>query len=185
MMILTALALGLALLAAASPCLGLGSGGASVSSVVTEAFFNGIKAQAGNGCEDKNFYTRSAFISATSTRSTGTARSRAPELTMAVRPGEEVLRSRPAADLVELQLRACRKGHRLRRAREPGQGGAGPRDFVQDCALALDEQRAQGEAFEVGLVCDGKYPAAVNMRVGYYKEHCKQFGVDPGNNITC
>ena len=64
MMILTALALGLALLAAASPCLGLGSGGASVSSVVTEAFFNGIKAQGGNGCEDKNFYTRSAFVSA-------------------------------------------------------------------------------------------------------------------------
>jgi chitinase len=66
-MVLTALALGLALLAAASPCLGLGSGdsgGASVSSIVTEAFFNGIKSQAGNGCEGKNFYTRSAFVSA-------------------------------------------------------------------------------------------------------------------------
>ena len=66
-MILTPLlALGLALLCAASPCLGLGSGGAgaSVSSVVTEAFFDGIKSQAGNGCEGKNFYTRSAFVSA-------------------------------------------------------------------------------------------------------------------------
>jgi len=102
-----------------------------------------------------------------------------------VRPGEEVLRAWPAADLVELQLWSGGAEHRLRLAGEPGQGGAGPRDFVQDRALALDEQRAQGEAFEVGLVCDGKYPAAVNMRVGYYKEHCKQFGVDPGNNITC
>ncbi|CAD6263221.1 unnamed protein product [Miscanthus lutarioriparius] len=35
------------------------------SSVVTEAFFNGIQSQAGgNGCEGKNFYTRSAFVSA-------------------------------------------------------------------------------------------------------------------------
>ena len=65
---------------------------------------------------------------------------------VAMRPGEEVLRARPAADLVELQLRSCRKGHRLRRAREPGQGGAGPRDFIQDGALVLDEQCAPGHA---------------------------------------
>ncbi|RCV34317.1 hypothetical protein SETIT_7G150200v2 [Setaria italica] len=61
-MTLTALALGLALLCAAGPC--LGSGVASVSSVVSEAFFNGIKNQAGNGCEGKNFYTRGAFLTA-------------------------------------------------------------------------------------------------------------------------
>ena len=61
---LTALALGLlALLCSAGPCSGTG-GGASVPSVVTEAFFNGIKSQAGDGCEGKNFYTRGAFLSA-------------------------------------------------------------------------------------------------------------------------
>ena len=65
---------------------------------------------------------------------------------MAVRGGEEVLRARPAADLVELQLRAGGEEHRLRRAREPGQGRAGPRDRVQDGALVLDEQRARGDA---------------------------------------
>ncbi|KAF8704269.1 hypothetical protein HU200_031768 [Digitaria exilis] len=61
---LTALALGLLalVLGVARPC--LGSSGVSVSSVVTEAFFNGIKNQAGNGCEGKNFYTRGAFLSA-------------------------------------------------------------------------------------------------------------------------
>ena len=64
---------------------------------------------------------------------------------MAVRGGEEVLRARPAADLVELQLRAGGEEHRLRRAREPGQGRAGPRDLVQDGALVLDEQRARGD----------------------------------------
>ncbi|CAN6249198.1 unnamed protein product [Urochloa humidicola] len=52
------------------PCIGgggsssSGSGGANVASVVTDAFFNGIKNQAGGGCEGKNFYTRSAFLEA-------------------------------------------------------------------------------------------------------------------------
>nr|ACJ61920.1 chitinase [Zea mays subsp. parviglumis]ACJ61924.1 chitinase [Zea mays subsp. parviglumis] len=43
---------------------GGGSGGANVANVVSDAFFNGIKNQAGSGCEGKNFYTRSAFLSA-------------------------------------------------------------------------------------------------------------------------
>ncbi|KNA06360.1 hypothetical protein SOVF_181770 [Spinacia oleracea] len=39
-------------------------GGGSVSSLVTDSFFNGIVNQAGSGCAGKNFYTRSAFLSA-------------------------------------------------------------------------------------------------------------------------
>ncbi|CAL5016168.1 unnamed protein product [Urochloa decumbens] len=35
-----------------------------VASIVTDAFFNGIKNQAGAGCEGSNFYTRSAFLDA-------------------------------------------------------------------------------------------------------------------------
>ncbi|CAN6239987.1 unnamed protein product [Urochloa humidicola] len=49
------------------PCIGSGTGsgaGADVASVVTDAFFNGIKNQAGGGCEGSNFYTRSAFLDA-------------------------------------------------------------------------------------------------------------------------
>ncbi|RLM65491.1 endochitinase A-like [Panicum miliaceum] len=53
------LALGLALLCAA----GLAAA-QNVASVVTDAFFNGIKNQAPGSCEGKNFYTRSAFLSA-------------------------------------------------------------------------------------------------------------------------
>ncbi|RLM74531.1 endochitinase A-like [Panicum miliaceum] len=45
---------------------GGGGRGANVATVVTDAFFNGIKNQAGGGCEGKNFYTRSAFLSAAS-----------------------------------------------------------------------------------------------------------------------
>ncbi|KAJ1271696.1 hypothetical protein BS78_06G145700 [Paspalum vaginatum] len=48
------------------PCYSSGGsgGGANVASVVTDAFFNDIKSQAGSGCEGTNFYTRSAFLSA-------------------------------------------------------------------------------------------------------------------------
>jgi chitinase len=42
---------------------GSSGGGANVAAVVTDAFFNSIKSQ-DNGCEGKNFYTRSAFLNA-------------------------------------------------------------------------------------------------------------------------
>ncbi|CAO2042823.1 unnamed protein product [Urochloa humidicola] len=43
---------------------GGGGSGANVASVVSDAFFNGIKNQASSSCEGKNFYTRSAFLNA-------------------------------------------------------------------------------------------------------------------------
>jgi len=48
------------------PCKGSSgsSSGADVGSVVTDAFFNGIKSQAGGGCEGSSFYSRDAFLNA-------------------------------------------------------------------------------------------------------------------------
>ena len=69
-----------------------------------------------------------------------------PEQQVAVRPGEEVLRARPAAAVVELQLRAGGGEHRRRPAAGPGPGGQGPRGLLQGGALVLDEQRAPGRA---------------------------------------
>jgi len=52
------------------PCAGGGGSGggggvgAPVASVVTAAFFSGIKSHAGPGCEGTAFYTRAAFLSA-------------------------------------------------------------------------------------------------------------------------
>nr|XP_019708186.1 endochitinase EP3 [Elaeis guineensis] len=40
-------------------------------------------------------------------------------------------------------------------------------------------------AINGALECDGKNPETVNKRVGYYEDYCKQFGVDPGDNLTC
>ncbi|CAH2058163.1 unnamed protein product [Thlaspi arvense] len=35
------------------------------------------------------------------------------------------------------------------------------------------------------LECDGGNSRAVNARIGYYSDYCRQLGVDPGTNITC
>ncbi|XP_047339870.1 endochitinase EP3-like [Impatiens glandulifera] len=35
------------------------------------------------------------------------------------------------------------------------------------------------------LECDGKRPDLVNARIGYYRDYCSQFGVDPGSNLSC
>ncbi|CAL5021017.1 unnamed protein product [Urochloa decumbens] len=41
------------------------------------------------------------------------------------------------------------------------------------------------QAINGALECNGKNPNAVNSRVGYYKQFCQDFGVDPGSNLTC
>ena len=57
----TVLALGLALLLFAA----INCGAADVGSLVTDAFFDGIKSQDQNGnCEGRDFYTRSTFLNA-------------------------------------------------------------------------------------------------------------------------
>ncbi|GKV29193.1 hypothetical protein SLEP1_g38141 [Rubroshorea leprosula] len=33
--------------------------------------------------------------------------------------------------------------------------------------------------------CDGKNLNSVNDRIGYYKQYCNQFGVSPGDNLSC
>ncbi|TKW05185.1 hypothetical protein SEVIR_7G158400v4 [Setaria viridis] len=44
---------------------------------------------------------------------------------------------------------------------------------------------ATTRAINGDLECNGKNTAQMNARVRYYKQYCKQFGVDPGNNLTC
>ncbi|KAG6485766.1 hypothetical protein ZIOFF_054331 [Zingiber officinale] len=37
----------------------------------------------------------------------------------------------------------------------------------------------------VNGACDDGNRAAFNARIGYYRDYCSRFGVDPGNNLTC
>jgi chitinase len=46
------------------PCTGSGGGGGGVGSMVTDAFFNGIKSRSSSGCAGQSFYTRTAFLTA-------------------------------------------------------------------------------------------------------------------------
>ncbi|CAL5092795.1 unnamed protein product [Urochloa decumbens] len=59
----TVLVVGLALLCAGAPSAAQNGGGADVASIVTDAFFNGIKSN-DPGCEGKGFYKRQAFMNA-------------------------------------------------------------------------------------------------------------------------
>ncbi|NP_001142232.2 uncharacterized protein LOC100274400 precursor [Zea mays] len=58
---------------------------------------------------------------------------------VAVRRGEEVLRPRAHPDILQLQLRARRPGHRRRHPRQPGPGGHRPHRVVRDRRLVLDD----------------------------------------------
>ena len=35
------------------------------------------------------------------------------------------------------------------------------------------------------MECNGGNSGAVNARVGYFRDYCNQFGVSPGDNISC
>jgi len=56
---------------------------------------------------------------------------------------------------------------------------------VHDIIVSGQGFGATIRAINGGLECDGKNPTSVNNRVGYYKQFCQQFGVDPGTGLTC
>nr|CAB3447171.1 unnamed protein product [Digitaria exilis] len=56
---------------------------------------------------------------------------------------------------------------------------------VHDALVSGGGFGATIRAINGGLECDGKNPAAVSSRVGYYEQFCQDFGVDPGSNLTC
>ena len=57
-----------------------------------------------------------------------------------------------------------------------------------DCHSAITSGQGFGatiQAINGAIECNGGNTDEVNDRVSYYKKYCSQFGVDPGNNITC
>ncbi|XVE80953.1 hypothetical protein DITRI_Ditri15bG0023200 [Diplodiscus trichospermus] len=41
------------------------------------------------------------------------------------------------------------------------------------------------KAINGAVECGGKEPQRVQRRIGFYTDYCKQFGVDPGPNLSC
>ncbi|KAL6899373.1 hypothetical protein ACP4OV_006031 [Aristida adscensionis] len=56
---------------------------------------------------------------------------------------------------------------------------------VHDAIVSGQGFGATIRAINGALECDGKNPSSVADRVAYYEQFCKDFGVDPGSNLTC
>ncbi|KAL6652469.1 hypothetical protein ACP70R_011394 [Stipagrostis hirtigluma subsp. patula] len=180
-----------------------GGGGASVDGVVTDAFFNGIKSQAGNGCEGKGFYTRQAFLTA------------ARAYPGFAHGGSDADGKREIAAFFAhvthetghlcyiKEINGLSWNYNYGPAgRSIGFDGLGNPDRVaQDAVVSFKAALwfwmnnvhgampqgfgATTRAINGDLECNGRNPGQMNARVRYYQQYCKQLGVDPGNNLTC
>ncbi|CAO2842120.1 unnamed protein product [Amaranthus hypochondriacus] len=205
------------------------SGSVSVSGLVTNAFFNGIISQAGSGCAGKNFYSRSAFLSAVShypqfgtTGSSDDAKREVAAFFAHVTHEtghfcyiEEIRKSTYCQSSSTWPCNPNKQYY----GRGPIQitwnynyGPAGrsigfdglnaPETVANNPVIAfrtafwfwmnnVHSRIVSGQGFGStiravnGGECGGGNAAAVRARVGYYTQYCKQFGVSPGNNISC
>ncbi|XP_006652462.1 chitinase 5-like [Oryza brachyantha] len=216
------------------PCSGSGSGGNTgvpVDSVVTEAFFNGIKNKAPNSCAGKNFYTRQSFLNAAGSYS-GFAKGRSNDdskreiAAFFAHVTHETGSMCYIEEINGASRNYCDSSNRQWPC-QPGKGyfGRGPLQIswnynygpagqsigfdglrnpervAQDPVVAfktalwfwmnnVHQVMPQGfgatiRAINGALECNGKNSGAVNARVNYYRDYCRQFGVDPGGNLSC
>nr|BAA22966.1 chitinase [Chenopodium amaranticolor] len=206
-----------------------GGGGASVQSLVTNAFFNGILNQAGSGCAGKSFYTRSAFLNALGNypqfgkggSSDDTKREVAAFFAHVTHETghfcyiEEIAKSTYCQSSAQWPCNPNKQYY----GRGPIQitwnynyGAAGksigfdginaPETVANNPVIAfktafwfwmnnVHSRIVSGQGFGStiravnGGECGGGNTPAVNARVGYYTQYCKQLGVSPGNNLSC
>ncbi|VVB04751.1 unnamed protein product [Arabis nemorensis] len=195
------------------PCRGDGNprDGGSVKSIVTPDFFNNIINQAGKGCTVKKFYTRNSFIYAANTfPNFANSVTRREIATMFAHVTHETghlcyieetkKRSRGRCD-ENVEQRPCpSKGHfsrglslNLDLLRQPELVGSNPTiAFSKGLLFWVNSVRpVLNEGFGAtikainGMECKGGNPGAVNARIGYYRDYCRQLGVDPGPNLRC
>ncbi|XP_020882332.1 endochitinase At2g43590 [Arabidopsis lyrata subsp. lyrata] len=197
------------------PCIGVGttSSGGSVSSIVTQGFFNNIINQAGNGCTRKRLYTRDSFIdAANSFPNFASSVTRREIATMFAHVTHETghfcyieetkKKSRGRCD-ENVEQKPCpspRKGHSgrgqslgLDLLSQPELVGSNPTvAFTKGLSFWINSVRPvlnQGFGATIrainGMECNGGNSGAVNARIGYYRDYCRQLGVDPGPNLSC
>ncbi|EOA24738.1 hypothetical protein CARUB_v10018014mg [Capsella rubella] len=197
------------------PCRGDGNprDGGSVSTIVTQGFFNNIINQAGNGCAGRRFYTRNSFIDAATTfpnfANSVTKREIATMFAHVTHETghlcyieESKKRSRDRCD-ENVEQRPCplpRKGN-------SGRGQSLSLDLLHQPELVgsnLSVALRKGLSFWIksvrpvlnqgfgatikainGIECNGGDSGAVQARIGYYRDYCRQLGVDPGPNLSC
>uniref|UniRef100_A0A0D9W6N0 chitinase n=1 Tax=Leersia perrieri TaxID=77586 RepID=A0A0D9W6N0_9ORYZ len=161
---------------------GGGNAGVPVDSVVTEQFFNGIKNKAPNNCVDKSFYTRQSDYCDRNNKQ------------WPCQPGKAYFGRGPIQ--ISWNYNYGPAGQAI-----GFDGLRNPERVSQDPTIAfktalwfwmnnVHQVMPQGfgatiRAINGNLECNGKNPGAVNARINYYKDYCRQFGVDPGGNLYC
>ncbi|KAG7559996.1 Lysozyme-like domain superfamily [Arabidopsis thaliana x Arabidopsis arenosa] len=201
------------------PCRGAGtptpSGGGSVSSIVTQEFFNNIINQAGNGCMGKRFYTRDSFIAAANsfpnfansvtrreiatmfahfTQETGhfcyIKRRKRQSPPYCNSPAEQDDCIPPPAGKGQVRRGQSFSLHLLRQSELVASNPTVT--FRTGLGLWMNSVRPvlnQGFGATIraisGMECNNGNSGAVNARIGYYKAYCGQLGVDPGPNLSC
>ncbi|KAF9613753.1 hypothetical protein IFM89_010483 [Coptis chinensis] len=181
--------------------------GVTVADIVTPEFFNGIINQADAGCAGKNFYSRDRFLEALNSYPqfgrVGTQDDSKREiaaffahvthetgLSMCCQQG--ILWPWTYPTFMELQLRTS-----------GFDGLNAPETVATDPLVSFKTAlwfwmnnvhsiitSGQGfgptiRAINGALECDGRNPATVRARVGYYTSYSNQLGVSAGDNLTC
>ncbi|KAK1319614.1 Chitinase 4 [Acorus calamus] len=166
--------------------------------IVTPRFFNGIINKAGPSCLGKRFYTRRAFLDASrSYPMFGTA-----EL--------ETTRKREIAAFFAHGYHG-RGPLQISWNYNYGQAGdsigfdglRAPEMVAKNPVISfktafwfwmnnvhsiITSGKGFGETIQAingAQECNGKNPEAVQARVKYYEDYCKQLGVSPGGNLSC
>lgn len=216
-----------------TPSGGGGGGGVSVPDVVTQAFFDGIIAQAPASCPGKNFYTRDAFINAlgsypqfgTSGSSDDAKREIAAFFAHVshetgsfchIEENDGAASNDAYCDPGKAQY-PCNPNKKYY-GRGPLQiswnynyGPAGndikfdglnaPETVANDPVIAFKTALwfwmtnvhsvvnqgfgATIRAINPSYECNGQNPAEAQDRIQFYQKYCSDFGVAPGDNLTC
>ncbi|CAH8381966.1 unnamed protein product [Eruca vesicaria subsp. sativa] len=192
---------------------GTSNGGESVSSIVTQQFFNNITKKAGGGCAGKRFYTHDSFINAANTfPNFGSFVTRREIAAMFAHYSHgtghfcyiQAINGTLSDACKEPQIQMpCHppgigyfvRGERLNidLLRQPELVGSNPTlGFKTSLRFWMNSVRPvlnQGFGATIrainGSECNGGNLGAVNERIRYYRDYCGQLAVDPGSNLSC
>ncbi|XP_077229909.1 endochitinase PR4-like [Tasmannia lanceolata] len=161
--------------------------GVSVADIVTPEFFNGIINQADAGCLGKSFYARDRFLDA---------------LNSYPRFGQVGSLDDSKREIAAFFAHATHQtGHFCYMKEIDGLDSPtivatdpvvpfkkGLWYWMNNCHSIITSGQGFGptiRAINGAHECDGRNPATVRELVGYYTSYCSQFGVAPGENLTC
>ncbi|XP_031267457.1 endochitinase A-like [Pistacia vera] len=175
----------------------------NVASIVTPGFFDGIKNQAAASCAGKSFYTRDGFLKAASSFpkfGSGSAVESKREIAFFAHTYATLKKLTIQMPTVTINKQyPCVAGKKYY--------GRGPMQLTWNSNSELAEKLCllqaalwfwmnnvhsvmnQGfgatQKINGALECGGKQPDKVNARIGYYRDYCKKFVCDPGQNLSC